>query len=314
MAKDRWSWIVRERPSIQLLVTDVDNTLYDWVAMWYASFSVLLKSVVEISGLPQSVLENEVRSIHQRVGTSEYSFLLQDMTILAEVHHTTNYLPLYQPAIDSFRAAREEAMQLYPGVADTLGALKAKGVGIVAYTESGAYYTALRFRNLHLDGLIDALYSPQDHAIPASADLSAIRQYPDEFYELQFTKHRHTPPGHFKPEPDVLSSIVSDYGLDVSSVCYVGDSLLKDVAMAQSLSVHDAFAAYGVAQSQEGYELLRRVSHWSDEDVERERKLLAKPPVTPSVSLTKFSDLLLHFEFLSNRSGGGSNDSLKLQQ
>lgn len=285
------------RPRIRILITDVDNTLYDWVSIWYASFSALLESMIEISGLPRELLEQEIRRIHQRVGTSEYAFLIQDLSILADVHSTTDYLSLYEPAIAESRRARSEAMRLYPGVRETLQKLKEAGIPLIAYTESKAFYTSLRFRSLELDGLIDVLYSPADHEISSSINLGDVRQYPDDFYRLSETTHRHTPAGHFKPDPAVLASIVRDFGMDVTATLYVGDSLTKDIAMAQSLTIRDAFAAYGVAQFRESYELLRRVSHWSDEDVERERKLLELPVVKPSVSLNEFSEILSHFDF-----------------
>src|ERR1039458_4809081 len=101
------------RPRIQLLITDVDNTLYDWGGIWDASFSAFLDSVLEISGLPRGLVEREIRAIHQRVGTSEYSFLLQDLTILADVHGTRDYLSLYAPAIAAYRGARSATMALY---------------------------------------------------------------------------------------------------------------------------------------------------------------------------------------------------------
>ena len=78
------------------------------------------------------------------------------------------------PAIDAFRKARRRVLALYPTVADTLAALKAKGVRIAAFTESKAFYTNYRFRKLGLDGLVDVLYSPEDHSVPAETVLSVV--------------------------------------------------------------------------------------------------------------------------------------------
>src|SRR5690349_5217643 len=55
-------------PPISLLVTDLDNTLWDWFAIWYASFSALLEGIVRISGISQEELEPEIRKVHQRRG------------------------------------------------------------------------------------------------------------------------------------------------------------------------------------------------------------------------------------------------------
>ena len=74
---------------------------------------------------------------------------------------------------------------------------------------------------------------------------------------------------------------------------YVGDSLMKDVAMAQAVGAIDVLAEYGVSVNREGYELLRRVSHWTEADIERERQLAASPTVIPRYVLKQqFSELL----------------------
>jgi hypothetical protein len=61
-------------------------------------------------------------------------------------------------------------------------------------------------------------------------------------------------------------------GADVSEVMCVGDSLMKDIVMAQGAGVTDVWAKYGESHRRDGYDLLRRVSHWTPQDVERERR------------------------------------------
>lgn len=66
---------------------------------------------------------------------------------------------------------------------------------------------------------------------------------------------------------------------------YVGDSLMKDVAMAKDAGVLDIHAAYGEAQRRPEYELLRRVSHWPDSTVAQEQLLIGNPLIEPTISL-----------------------------
>jgi hypothetical protein len=44
---------------VSLLITDLDNTLFDWFGIWHASFSAMLDKTVELSGVPREVLEAE---------------------------------------------------------------------------------------------------------------------------------------------------------------------------------------------------------------------------------------------------------------
>ena len=286
------------RPQVSVLVTDLDNTLWDWFAIWYACFSALLSKLVELSGVDRARLENEIRTIHQQRGTSEYSHLIQEIPSLVQKDPESDLTVIYDEAISAYRIARKSVMHPYPGVFEALEQIRAKGTRIVAYTESQAYYTSYRLRSFGFDGLIDVLYSPADHDFPHGVTHEQMRTLPSDHYGLHKTKTRHTPPGVLKPEPSVLDAIVQELGVSPASVAYVGDSLMKDVAMAQSVGVIDVHAKYGEVQNLPEYGLLQRVSHWTQEDVDREIAISKFPHVSPSFVLSLgFADLLSIFDF-----------------
>src|SRR6202012_3746694 len=113
---------------------------------------------------------------------------------------------------------------------------------------------------------------PENHDVPKGMSLSTVRRLPEEFYELQVTKTLYTPRGELKPNAKVLLDIIGSVGSDPARTVYVGDSLFKDVTMAKAAGVLDIHAKYGESQRREEYNLLRKVTHWTDEDVERERR------------------------------------------
>jgi phosphoglycolate phosphatase len=78
---------------------------------------------------------------------------------------------------------------------------------------------------------------------------------------------------------------------------YVGDSLTKDIAMAQDAGVADAYAKYGKAQHTGAYQLLRDVTHWSDADVEREKRIGEREVRSTVVLNSTFSEIMDHFSF-----------------
>lgn len=276
------------------LITDVDNTLFDWVDIWYKSFSAMMEKVEDISSIQACSLYPSISAIHQKYQTSEYAFLLEEIPELKEKYGDRINEVLY-PAIQAFRDARRSALRLYPGVKATLDTLRSKGVTLIAYTESMSFYTNYRFRRLGLDEIFDYLYSPPDHALPEE-NLNKIRKYPQSHYQLARTFHRHTPKGEVKPNPEILLSIIRDVGITEEEALYVGDSLMKDIAMAQEAQILDAHAAYGIAQDRKEYELLRKVTHWTPADVEREKLIHAGPHVKPTIILDKaFAQILPHF-------------------
>jgi FMN phosphatase YigB (HAD superfamily) len=278
----------------RVLITDVDNTLLDWQDLWYQTFSAMIGKVIEISGVDQETLYAECSVIHQKYGTSEYSRLLGELPCLRELYGD-NVLEIMAPAIDAFRDARRRVLQLYPTVLETLEALKATGVVITAFTESKAFYTNYRFRKLGLDGLIDYLYSPEDHGMPD--DTPSARYYEPDSYNFKKTIHRFTPEGEVKPNPDILLEIISDLGASIEEAVYVGDNILKDVFMAEQAGVTDVHALYGASQHKPEYELLRKVTHWTPEMVERERNALKPGGLVPMHVLDKnFAQILPLFE------------------
>ena len=173
-----------------ILVTDLDNTLYDWFGFWHSSFTAMFNEVARISGLDRQLLEKEFRTVFQKHGTSEYAFAIQELPSLKVLHGENADLPkLYSAAIDAYRDARRKSLHLYPGVMQTLTTLRARGCLLIGYTESLAFYTKYRLRRLGLDELLDFLYSPPDHEVPSDAS----RHYPAEHYDLRRTVHRETP-------------------------------------------------------------------------------------------------------------------------
>jgi phosphoglycolate phosphatase-like HAD superfamily hydrolase len=280
----------------RVLITDVDNTLLDWQELWYQTFSAMIEQVLSISGVDREVLYAQCSAVHQKYGTSEYSQLLEELPCLQEQYGDRHrVLAVMSPAIDAFREARRRALQLYPTVKETLCTLKAQGVVLAAFTESKAFYTSYRFRKLGLDGVIDYLYSPKDHAM--SEEALSRRLYDSASYSLQHTVHHFTPEGEFKPNPGILLEIISDLHASRDEVIYVGDSIFKDVAMAQEAGVTDVHAKYGVSQHKTSYDLLKKVTHWTPEMVERESIALKRPNVVPTHVLdTSFAQILPLFE------------------
>ena len=287
---------VRRKASV--LITDLDNTLFDWVDVWHASFSGMLHEIARISGIKIQDLLPEIKKVHRKHGTSEYAFLIEELDCLKAKFPDGNLLEIFSPAIDAYREERREHLKLYDGVKDTLVELKKRGVLIVGYTESKAFYSNYRMRKLELDGLIDYLYSPPDHKIPGSLNRQDIRKYSEDTYEFNYTEHRFTPEHELKPSVDVLNSIIADLAVSPNECVYIGDSLMKDIAMAKAVGVLDVHAEYGKAQDREAYELLKEVTHWTDADVAREKAILEGKTVEPSIVLrTSMSEILNKVQF-----------------
>jgi phosphoglycolate phosphatase len=138
--------------------------------------------------------------------------------------------------------------------------------------------------------------------LPKGLSTDDLRKYPNEHYQFKYTKQFFTPEGPKKPDTVVLISILKQLSLDKADCIYVGDSLMKDVAMALDSGIDDAWAQYGIAHKRPEYQLLRDVTHWSGEEVARERIINEREHVIPTLILhNSFSELLDIVEFVDRR-------------
>lgn len=280
------------RPTITALVTDLDNTLWDWFGIWHASFRAFLDELICKTGFSEAILLPQIKRVHEKHSTAEYAFLLQELPIIHEQYPGVEITEEFRAVIEAHSRARKIATKLYPEVHETIMTLRSQGVLIVGYTESFSFYTARRLRNTELDGLLDYLYSPPDHDLPSGLTRDQIRAMPDAYYELKTTLHRETPRGVTKPAPKILHQILADLDLSYATTAYVGDSLIKDVSMAQQVGIMDVHAQYGQSHLKKEYDLLRQVTHWTAESVERER-CTTRGDVMPKYTLRdSFGELL----------------------
>jgi phosphoglycolate phosphatase-like HAD superfamily hydrolase len=160
----------------------------------------MLQKIVEISGLPAERLKPEIREVHRKHGTSEYSFLVEELPSLRAVCGSDKLSAIFSPAFDAYRAERRRHLRLYPTVADSILKIKGSGAKIIGYTESMAFYSNYRVRRLGLDGVFDYIFSPEDHDVPSGLLREQIRKYPAAHYEFKYTRQRHTPKGSKKPD------------------------------------------------------------------------------------------------------------------
>ncbi len=282
-----------------LLVIDLDNTIWDWFDAWYKSFTALLDGLEDATRIPRGELEKHIRPIHQARSTSEYSWLIEELDILKPfVGAGSTLRETFDDAIHRQNSARKSSTRLYPKVLETLLRVKEAGVPIVAYTESISYWTEWRIRVLGLDGVIDRLYSSPDHDEPAGISPETMRTLPQENYGLKVTEHHHVPVGVVKPSQIVLGEIIEHYASPAREVVYVGDSLMKDIAMAQKAGVQDVYAQYGDSHKDQRYSQLQRVSHWPDIAVATEQSNLPGVLPIPNYVLEEgFDQILDLFEF-----------------
>jgi phosphoglycolate phosphatase len=272
------------RPRIQLVVTDLDNTLYDWVEWFCRGLTRMSTSAAAILGIEHETFLEELRAAHVSRGTVEDADAMFDLPSVRAAFDTR------QAAAEALavplrhrRDAQQARPRMYPGVVATLRTLRQAGVKVVAHTEAPARAALDRLARLGLDAELDALYARVMTPGLSAADRPPLRQIDPE---------------HRKPEPAAVLEICEAEGVEPAATVYVGDNLARDVWMAREAGAIAVWAQYGATHDETAWGDLKRVSHWRQGDVERfERHEIDVLRAAAFATLREsFAELLEHFE------------------
>lgn len=256
----------------RLLVCDLDNTLYDWVAYFVPAFYAMVDEAVKITGCDREQLLDDFRTIHRTHQDSEHPFALLETAVMRQHFHGRSITDMAQAlnaAFHAFNSSRKHNLKLYPGVRHALDELLSAGVVLVAHTESKLHAVVDRLTRLDLTRYFQHIYCrerSQPIFVGTSDEAKWLADFPmDRVRELSHQQR--------KPDPSVLLEICSRECLSPRAAAYVGDSLVRDVFLAKQACSFAIWAKYGTAHARDEYQKLVRVTHWTDEDVVRERKI-----------------------------------------
>lgn len=275
---------------MKLLITDLDNTLYDWVSFYSQSFSAMAEELSKEINVPLDILLSEYKVIHQRFGNSEKPFATLELPSVISYFGTDDKILLQKKltrVFSAFSSKRNHTLKLYPTVRDTLNILRERGVKIVGHTESLEYNSLYRLYKLDVIDFFDHLYTIEDnhnlHPNPKNAKVISVKD--DFIIRLSSAES--------KPNPKLLEHICLTENVDIKDAVYVGDSITKDISMAKSIGMKAVWARYGRQFAPELWEILVKITHWTDKDVEREEQLKESfSRVKPDYSINSFAEIL----------------------
>jgi FMN phosphatase YigB (HAD superfamily) len=286
-----------EKKKINFIVTDLDDTIWDWLNMWYQSFNPYITRISKELGIDLSILKENFKKLHQKYHTTESSYIYEELECLSEEQKT-----ILEASVDSksilheYYSNKKENLILYDGVLETLKYIKEQGSTIVAFTESNSFYTKYRIKHLQLDGIIDCIYAPLDTGVPSSV----TPYYPNGYWEPEITEFRYLSKTVHKPDSEILEIILKDFRAKIEESIYIGDKLDRDVYMAQQLNVSSVWAEYGFKIQDDRYDLLKEVTHWTKQDVIREQEFKNNFHLKPKpdyILENSFTELKQYFNF-----------------
>lgn len=253
----------------ELLICDLDNTLYDWNAFFAPSFRGMVHALSRESNVSEDVLYEEFKQVFTHHGSVEYTFSVQELPIFKSMS-TEDVKRLISIARGTFRRVRAKRLRPYTSVPATLEWIKDQQIGLVGVTNAPLYLAQLRLWELKIDRFFDGLIAWEGNPTPAIGD-----KFVGDFIEPS-TSRRLTrvkwcasvKSDARKPATDAYELALDKVGVEPSACWVVGDSLEKDLVPARKLGAKTVLAAYGKSVASKDIETLLRVTHWSDKEVD----------------------------------------------
>jgi len=241
---------------MKVAILDIDNTLFPWLAMWHAAFKASHEVLAPRSSHSPDDLLEAIRELHVLAKTAERGFASSDAAHLGVAEEEA------RRAGEAFEETAAFAAVLFDGVLDTIGALRDRGIRVALHTDSPHTLAEDRIVALGLDGLVEAAFATEH------LDVVVHRSSSRRCRETRFEVLKDA-----KPAPEALHSVCQRLGVTAKECVYVGDSKKHDIPMARAGGALDVHAVYGIDRDSPEYQLLRKVSHWSLEAIEQEKRL-----------------------------------------
>lgn len=242
------------------MLTDLDNTLFNWIDYFAPSFRAMVHALAHATTLDEAEIFRQFRDVYVRFETAEYRRAIQELEV-CRCEPPDVQARLVKAGFVAFSRARKRRLQAYETVPSTLYWLRQQNVTIVGVTNSWVVDAVGRLRSLGLSKYVDALVAwdgtqdeggqPVDHPIRTSVRrVIAI-------------------PGRCrKPSPECYKAAINWCGMESdTSLWVIGDSIANDLVPARTLGATTIWAKYGHNYDQKNYDTVVRITHWGTERI-----------------------------------------------
>lgn len=267
-------------PDKIVIITDLDNTIYDWVDSFAPSFRGMLHALADMWGegkLDESQLIKEFRILFQKHGTLEYEAQADELPIFA-LKSKDEKKKINAHIFGAFRnvarGSGKGGLRLYPGCIEFFMWAYENNITLLALTNAPLRIAKRRLLQLGVNrfysAIAGAMYAGQDVSKSdaekrddkqPSLFSDAISDFfsPDSemgcIYLLEL--------GELKPNITGYKRLLADWGKSASRVYVLGDSLQKDLMPAKALGAITVWGRYGTVVQPENVETLLGITPWN---------------------------------------------------
>jgi len=272
-----------------VLLTDLDNTLYNWVDFFAPSFRAMVHVLARETGQREDDITAEFRAVYSDKGSLEYSFSVQELE-LCRTRSPEEVERLVRLARGAFSRVREKRLVPYPGVRETLAWAENTGLQIVGVTNAPIFLAEWRLSQLGLSRLFSGLAGYGEIAVPERylweqriSEREKAGRYPSPIRRKWALRAE-----ELKPSPLGYLRVLDALGVSHKQTFVIGDSLQKDIGPAQVIGAVGIWAKYGTVFEKKNFDTLLSITHW---DATRVAATYDAEGVEPMFTVDSFDEL-----------------------
>jgi phosphoglycolate phosphatase len=268
-----------------VLLTDLDNTIYNWVDFYAPCFRAMLHAVAARTGVAEADLVPQFKAVFTAYASVEYPYCIQKLKICGGLPKD-EVRALVRAGRVAFGRARRRRLVPYPGVQETLLWAKSNNIPVIAVSNAPWYASWRRLWNLGLKGLFAGIAAGPGFPVEQEDEYAEDARCMQATFEpaLKWI----IPSGELKPSPRMYSTVIGALSLRPEDTWVVGDSLSKDIAPALALGAVGVWAEYGTRYDEANFRTLLGVTHWSPDKVEA---VYEGTGIRPSITIKRFDEL-----------------------
>lgn len=276
--------------SEQVLLADIDNTLYDWPAFFAPSFRAMVHVLARELGVAEDQLYDEFKDVFGRHQSLEYAFAIQELATVQGLE-PERVRRLIEQGRGAFKSVQRKRLQPYPGVVETLKWLELQRVRVVGITNSPAWRAQQRLYELRLDELMYGLVAWE--GFEGSLDDPHTKGFVKGGRTRGQTRLSNVwtvPEQDCKPSQQHYVFALEAVGAKAESSWAVGDSLAKDLEPAAQVGIKTIWARYGASfePNESNMKTLLRITHWTPSRIDT---TYHKDDFSPDFAVNCFDEL-----------------------
>jgi len=267
-----------------LIITDLDNTVYNWVDYFAPCFRAMVHALARETGESERAIIEAFCQVYQARGSVEYAFSVQELSIFQD-RSEEEVINLVRIAKGAFTRVREKRLRPYPTVNKTLIWIRSQGHRIVAVTNAPVVYAFGRLRQLRIQHLFDGLAGRKNYDIPQGAITRKVQERADKGYFAPPMLTWEFELDELKPNSRGYARVIGDLAMPAKNVWVVGDNTQRDLVPGIQLGAIGVWAKYGEVVDKKNLDTILELTAWKKENILSER-------ITSSFSeINDFSEL-----------------------